>query len=95
MVCLDKHGGVVRELGARAWADPFDSVPAASFTITKQRWLVRHEPRQARTAAVCRPHGPSDWWRGPLTGRAIDRRGRVRSARHRPEAREYAAARAP
>ena len=49
--------------GAEAWADAVGSVPVASFTVTKLRWLANHEPdNAARTAAVCLPH---DWltWR--------------------------------
>jgi xylulokinase len=54
---------LVSELGAKAWADGVGSVPVASFTVTKLRWLADHEPSNAgRTAAVCLPH---DWltWR--------------------------------
>ncbi len=49
--------------GAKAWAEATGSVPVASFTVTKLRWLAEHEPEHAaRTAAVCLPH---DWltWR--------------------------------
>ena len=49
--------------GARAWAEAVGSVPLAAFTVTKLRWLARHEPERARaSAAVCLPH---DWltWR--------------------------------
>jgi xylulokinase len=49
--------------GAAGWARSVGSVPVASFTVTKLRWLAEHEPRNAeRTAAVCLPH---DWlsWR--------------------------------
>ncbi len=49
--------------GAAAWAAAVGSVPVASFTITKLRWLAEQEPENAaRTAAVCLPH---DWltWR--------------------------------
>ncbi len=45
------------------WASHTGSVPAASFTITKLRWLAEHEPANAaRAAAVLLPH---DWltWR--------------------------------
>jgi xylulokinase len=51
------------EVGRRAWAEAVGSVPVASFTVTKLRWLAEHEPASAaRTAAVCLPH---DWltWR--------------------------------
>jgi xylulokinase len=51
------------EVGSRAWAEAVGSVPVASFTVTKLRWLAEHEPGSAaRTAAVCLPH---DWltWR--------------------------------
>jgi xylulokinase len=49
--------------GARWWADNTGSVPTASFTVTKLRWLAEHEPASAtRTAGVLLPH---DWltWR--------------------------------
>lgn len=58
--------------GAAYWADATGTVPVASLTITKLRWLARTEPDNARrVAAVCLPH---DWlsWRlaghGPGTG---------------------------
>lgn len=63
--------------GAAAWADATGSLPVASFTVTKLRWLARSEPENAaRTAAVCLPH---DWltWRlagaGSLDALATDR----------------------
>jgi xylulokinase len=49
--------------GPDAWAAAVGSVPLASFTITKLRWLAEHEPESLRrTEAVCLPH---DWltWR--------------------------------
>jgi xylulokinase len=56
--------GLVRELGGpRWWASETGSVPTASFTVTKLRWLAEHEPASAsRAAAVLLPH---DWltWR--------------------------------
>jgi xylulokinase len=52
--------------GRRAWAEAVGSVPVASFTVTKLRWLARHEPENAaRTAAVCLPH---DWLTWRLSG---------------------------
>jgi xylulokinase len=52
--------------GAQAWADAVGSVPVASFTVTKLRWLADHEPASARrTAAVCLPH---DWLTWQLLG---------------------------
>jgi xylulokinase len=55
---------LVAELGGpEAWASAVGSVPVASFTVTKLRWLAHHEPDSARrTVAVCLPH---DWltWR--------------------------------
>ncbi|MDP9937749.1 xylulokinase [Paenarthrobacter nicotinovorans] len=60
--------------GASYWAGSTGTVPVASLTATKLRWLARNEPENAqRTAAVCLPH---DWlsWRlaghGPGTGPA-------------------------
>ncbi|MEV4414616.1 xylulokinase [Catellatospora sp. NPDC049609] len=65
------------EAGPRGWADAVGSVPVASFTVTKLRWLARNEPgNAARTEAVCLPH---DWltWRlggtGDLAALATDR----------------------
>jgi xylulokinase len=55
--------------GPRAWAEAVGSVPVASFTVTKLRWLADHEPgAAARVAAVCLPH---DWltWRLAGAGR--------------------------
>jgi xylulokinase len=55
---------LVRELGGpQWWAAETGSVPTASFTVTKLRWLATHEPANAnRAAAVLLPH---DWltWR--------------------------------
>ncbi|MCC9205211.1 xylulokinase [Arthrobacter sp. zg-Y769] len=58
--------------GARYWADTTGTVPVASITAAKLRWLADNEPENAaRTAAVCLPH---DWlsWRlagyGPGSG---------------------------
>jgi xylulokinase len=56
---------LIQELpgGSAAWAAATGSVPVASFTVTKLRWLAEHEPQHAAaTAAVCLPH---DWlsWR--------------------------------
>jgi xylulokinase len=54
---------LVAERGAPWWASETGSVPNASFTVTKLRWLAEHEPEHAaRAAAVMLPH---DWltWR--------------------------------
>jgi xylulokinase len=54
---------LVAEFGADFFASETGSVPVASFTITKLRWLRDHEPDNAKkVAAVCLPH---DWltWR--------------------------------
>jgi xylulokinase len=66
---------LIIEAGADArsyWAERTGSVPVASLTSTKLRWLADNEPdNAARTAAVCLPH---DWlsWRlagyGPGSG---------------------------
>ena len=58
---------LVAELGGpQAWADAVGSVPVASFTVTKLRWLAENEPASAaRTAAVCLPH---DWLSWKLAG---------------------------
>ncbi|WP_277959844.1 xylulokinase [Frigoribacterium faeni] len=54
---------LIDELGAEQWARRTGSVPVASFTATKLRWLRDAEPEiAARVAAVALPH---DWltWR--------------------------------
>ena len=63
---------LVEALGRDAWATACGSVPVASFTITKLRWLRRCEPdAYARLATVLLPH---DWLTGRLTGdRTTDR----------------------
>ncbi|MDD9207745.1 xylulokinase [Georgenia sp. 10Sc9-8] len=54
------------EAGRRAWAAAIGSVPVASFTVTKLRWLAEHEPENAaRVAAVALPH---DWLTWKLSG---------------------------
>jgi xylulokinase len=63
---------LVAELGAQEWADATGTLPVASITATKLRWLAEHEPdNAARTAAVCLPH---DWltWKLRGTGRLED-----------------------
>ncbi|WP_184615764.1 xylulokinase [Sphaerisporangium krabiense] len=66
-----RSAGAARDLvaelgGPRAWATAVGSVPVASFTVTKLRWLAEHEPGDAaRTAAVCLPH---DWLTWRLAG---------------------------
>jgi xylulokinase len=60
---------LVAERGPRWWAERTGSVPNASFTVTKLRWLAEHEPgNAARVYQVMLPH---DWltWRllaGPV-----------------------------
>jgi xylulokinase len=57
---------LVAERGPHFWADAVGSVPLASFTVTKLRWLAEHEPQAAaRTAAVALPH---DWLTWRLAG---------------------------
>ena len=61
-----------RAAGARWWADAVGSVPVASYTVTKLRWLADDEPENAaRVAAVALPH---DWltWKILGTGRLED-----------------------
>lgn len=56
--------------GPQAWADAVGSVPVASFTISKVRWLARQEPElAARVTRVLLPH---DWLTWRLAGRPAD-----------------------
>jgi xylulokinase len=65
---------LVAELGGpAAWAEACGSVPVASFTITKLRWLQRCEPETfARVASVLLPH---DWLTFQLTAERVTDRG--------------------
>jgi len=61
---------LVAELGGpQAWADAVGSVPVASFTVSKIRWLARMEPEHAaRVATLLLPHDYLTW---RLTGAAL------------------------
>lgn len=63
---------LVDELGGpQAWADATGVVPVAAITVTKLRWLARHEPGHlARTRTCVLPH---DW----LTSRLLAGGGTV------------------
>jgi xylulokinase len=76
---------LIRERGGPLWwATQTGSVPTASFTVTKLRWLAEHEPAHAaRTAAAMLPH---DWLTWRLRGAPGERE---RSAGH-PEPGERA-----
>ena len=64
---------LVEELGAEEWVAACGSVPVASFTITKLRWLRRNEPRVfRRVARVLLPH---DWLTYRLAGAFVTDRG--------------------
>ncbi|HEY2043209.1 MAG TPA: xylulokinase [Jatrophihabitans sp.] len=57
---------LVDELGAGTWAQSVGTVPVASITIAKVRWVAEHEPENARRiAAICLPH---DWLSWMLSG---------------------------
>jgi xylulokinase len=63
---------LVGEKGAQWWAEATGTVPVASLTATKLRWLAENEPENAaRTAAVCLPH---DWLSWRLAGYGPDSR---------------------
>jgi xylulokinase len=69
---IDELGERAGGDGATNWAAWTGSVPVASFTVTKLRWLRDHEPENAaRVAAVALPH---DWlsWRIAGYGPASD-----------------------
>ena len=69
---------LIRERGGPLWwATQTGSVPTASFTVTKLRWLAEHEPQHADLVrAVMLPH---DWLTWRLRGGPGDRE---RSAGH-------------
>ncbi|PWF27500.1 xylulokinase [Ancrocorticia populi] len=69
---VDEAGDGDTARGGAWWADATGSVPVASLTVTKLRWLADHEPENAaRIAAVCLPH---DWltWKIAGTGQLAD-----------------------
>ena len=46
--------GLIEELGgAQAWADRVGSVPVASFTVAKLRWVAEHERASSRRRKGC------------------------------------------
>lgn len=52
--------------GEAAWLEAVGSVPVASYTITKLRWMADNEPENlARAVACCLPH---DWLSQKLRG---------------------------
>ncbi len=58
------------ELGAAEWAEAVGTVPVASITVAKLRWLAEAEPEAAaRVAAVALPH---DWLTWRLAGHGPD-----------------------
>ncbi len=66
---------LTKEFGGPAqWASRTGSVPTASFTVTKLRWLAEHEPEHAaRTARVLLPHDWITWRLGGSGSPATDR----------------------
>ncbi|WP_152364807.1 xylulokinase [Microlunatus speluncae] len=62
--------------GAKAWADATGSVPVASMTVAKIRWLARAEPDNAsRTRTVVLPHDWLTWQLGERSFAPVTDRG--------------------
>ena len=72
---------LVAELGAEGWAQAVGSVPVASFTVTKLRWLAEHEHLNAQPYGCGVPAAR-------LAHLAVGRCGRHRRDQHRPQRRE-------
>jgi xylulokinase len=68
---------LVEELGGRQrWADATGVVPVASFTVTKLRWLARHEPELAARVRGCMlPHDWLTWRLQPAGAEPVTDRG--------------------
>lgn len=68
---------LIAELGGRAaWAEAVGTVPVASLTISKLRWLARVEPEAAaRTASVVLPHDYLTWMIGARSFEPVTDRG--------------------
>jgi xylulokinase len=63
---ISELGLQTKKDGATAWAELTGSVPVASFTVTKLRWVAENEPDiMKKAAAVCLPH---DWLTWKLSG---------------------------
>src|SRR5699024_5881996 len=68
----NRSAGAARDLilelgGPKAWAEAVGTVPPASMTVTKLRWLADQEPdAAARVRSVMLPH---DWLTWKLSGR--------------------------
>ena len=63
---ISELGRQTKKDGATAWAELTGSVPVASFTVTKLRWVAENEPAiMKKAAAVCLPH---DWLTWKLSG---------------------------
>ncbi|MCG7302833.1 xylulose kinase [Winkia sp. ACRQY] len=63
---------LVEEKGREFWAEAVGSVPVASLTVSKLRWIADNEPQNVgRIAAICLPH---DWltWKIMGSGRLED-----------------------
>lgn len=68
---------LIGEFGGRAaWADAIGTVPVASITVAKLRWLARAEPENAaRTASVLLPHDYLTWMIGGRSFEPVTDRG--------------------
>ena len=68
---------LIEELGGPSWwASRTGSVPTASFTVTKLRWLASHEPSAAvRVTRVLLPHDWLTWRLGGASGMPATDRG--------------------
>lgn len=73
----DDATDLVNELGGpKEWAERVGSVPVASFTVTKLRWVARHEPASVeRAVAAMLPHDYVTHRLRGLTGEPTTDRG--------------------
>lgn len=73
----DAAAELIAELGGPgAWAQAVGSVPVASFTVTKARWMATAEPdNAARTASMMLPHDYLTWHLAGRPDRAWTDRG--------------------
>lgn len=63
---INELGNGDEQSGQLLWAQAVGSVPVASITVTKVRWLADNEPDNLkRTKAICLPH---DWLTWKLMG---------------------------
>jgi xylulokinase len=85
---------LIDHFGAEWLAENIGSVPVASFTATKVRWVRKNEPNNAqRVAAICLPHDYLSWRLSSsypdITGLTTDRSDASGTGYFNPRSNQY------